>query len=164
MLAVAAAVGIVLGVPSCGSSSNSTPSPQPGLPRPPNHRRQPLTPQPSQVELPFTGLNSPGGVAVDTAGNVYVADHGNNRVLKLAAGSTTPTVLPFTGLNSPGGVAVDTAGTVYVADTGNNRVLKLAAGSTSQTVLPFTGLNIPTVWRWTPPAPSTSPTRTTTGC
>jgi serine/threonine protein kinase, bacterial len=36
--------------------------------------------------LPFTGLNGPIGVAVDGAGNLYVADSGNNRVLKLAAG------------------------------------------------------------------------------
>ena len=68
---------------------------------------------------------------------------GNNRVLKLAAGSTTQTVLPFTGLNHPAGVAVDTAGNLYVVDWGNNRVLKLAAGSTTQAVLPFTGLNDP---------------------
>lgn len=39
----------------------------------------------SQVVLPFTGLNDPFGVAVDSAGNVYAADFGNNRVLKLAA-------------------------------------------------------------------------------
>ncbi len=37
----------------------------------------------TQTELPFTGLNRPMGVAVDTAGNVYVADSDNNRVLKL---------------------------------------------------------------------------------
>jgi serine/threonine-protein kinase len=49
-------------------------------------------------------------------------------VLKLAAGSETPTVLPFTGLKYPEGVAVDTSGNVYVADEFNNRVLKLAAG------------------------------------
>jgi len=35
--------------------------------------------------LPFTGLNTPLAVAVDTAGNVYVADKFNNRVLKLPA-------------------------------------------------------------------------------
>jgi DNA-binding beta-propeller fold protein YncE len=40
--------------------------------------------------LPFTGLNHPSGVAVDTAGNLYVTDGYNNRVLKLAAGSATP--------------------------------------------------------------------------
>jgi serine/threonine-protein kinase len=78
--------------------------------------------------LPFTGLSGPAGVAVDTAGNLYVTDQSNNRVLKLAAGSATQTVLPFTGLNSPGGVAVDAAGNLYVTDSGNNRVLKLPAG------------------------------------
>jgi DNA-binding beta-propeller fold protein YncE len=34
--------------------------------------------------LPFTDLNEPSAVAVDTAGNVYVLDGGNFRVLKLA--------------------------------------------------------------------------------
>ena len=37
------------------------------------------------VVLPFTGLTNPIGVAVDAAGNLYVSDSGNNRVLKLAA-------------------------------------------------------------------------------
>jgi serine/threonine-protein kinase len=36
--------------------------------------------------LPFTGLNAPAGVAVDTAGNLYVTDGLNNQVLKLPAG------------------------------------------------------------------------------
>ena len=54
---------------------------------------------PTQTVLPFTGLSSPQGVAVDTAGSVYVVDYRNNRVVKLAAGSTTQDVLPFTGLN-----------------------------------------------------------------
>jgi serine/threonine protein kinase, bacterial len=48
-------------------------------------------------------------------------------VLKLAAGSATPTVLPFIGLNNPYGVAVDSAGDLYVTDMGNNRVVKLPA-------------------------------------
>ena len=70
-------------------------------------------------------------MAVDTADNLYVlyvTDMNNNRVVKLAAGSATPTVLPFTGLNSPNGVAVDTAGNLYVTDYSNNRVVKLPVG------------------------------------
>lgn len=81
---------------------------------------------------------------MDTAGDVYVVDF--DKVLKLAAGSNTPTVLPFTGLSrvdGPHGVAVDTAGAVYVTDSANKRVVKLAAGSNTQTVLPFAGLGEP---------------------
>jgi serine/threonine protein phosphatase PrpC/sugar lactone lactonase YvrE len=117
-------------------------------PRPTASRPQTVQPTqtaapPAQTVLPFTGLNPPDTLAVDTAGTVYIADTGNNQVLKLAPGSPTPTPLPFTELNQPGSVAVDTAGNVYVVDFGNNRVLKLPAGSGTQTPLPFTGLNSP---------------------
>ena len=99
-----------------------------------------------QSVLPFTGLNlrlSPGGVAVDTAGSVYVTNQGMyGRVVKLSAGSSTPSVLPFSGLYEPQGLAVDSAGALYVADF-NNRVVKLAAGSNTQVELPFTGLSYP---------------------
>lgn len=77
--------------------------------------------------LPFTGLYYPYGAAVDSAGDVYVTDRGNNRVIKLEAGSSTPVELPFTGLNEVWLVAVDTAGTVYITDFTNSRVLKLQA-------------------------------------
>jgi serine/threonine-protein kinase len=109
------------------------------LPTSTQHREPAYGPQ---VTLPFT-VKQPAGVAVDTAGNLYVTDFGNNRVLKLAAGSSTQSVLPFTGLNQPFGVAVDSAGNLYVADNRNNRVLELAAGSSTPTVLPFTGLSGP---------------------
>ncbi|HWY00709.1 MAG TPA: SBBP repeat-containing protein, partial [Mycobacterium sp.] len=111
--------------------------------------------QPRQVALPFAGVREPYAVAVDTAGNVYIADANNtagnvypadannNRVLKLPAGSTIQITLPFTGLKNPSGVAVDTAGIVYIADANNNRVLKLPAGSTTQITLPFAGLKNP---------------------
>lgn len=49
-------------------------------------------------------------MAVDSARDLYVADCGSSRVLKLPAGSSTQSVLPFTGLNDPIGVAVDAAG------------------------------------------------------
>jgi serine/threonine protein kinase, bacterial len=96
--------------------------------------------------LPFNGLNfrlSPGGVAVDSAGAVYVTNQGMyGRVVKLAPGSDTPTVLPFTGLYQPQAVAVDSAGAVYVTDF-NHRVVMMAAGSNNQTQLPFNGLSYP---------------------
>jgi sugar lactone lactonase YvrE len=98
---------------------------------------------PSQIVLPFSGLHYPTGVTVDTAGNVYVTDGENGRVLKLPTGSTTQTELPFTGLKAPWDVDIDAAGNVYVTDPRNHRVLKLAAGSTAQTELPFPGLKFP---------------------
>ncbi len=66
-------------------------------------------------------------MAVDPAGNVYVTDTDNNRVLMLAAGSSAQTVLPFGSVPVPWGIAVDNAGTVYVADRGNDRTVKLVA-------------------------------------
>jgi serine/threonine protein kinase, bacterial len=99
-----------------------------------------------QSVLPFNGIDfrlSPGGVALDKAGDVFVTSEGMyGRVVELPAGSSTPTVLPFSGLYQPQGLAVDNAGAVYVADF-NNRVIKLTAGSNAQTVLPFSGLNYP---------------------
>jgi DNA-binding beta-propeller fold protein YncE len=102
--------------------------------------------------LPFTGLRLPHSVAVDGAGNVYVAENRTNQVIKLAADSRTQTVLPFTGLDLFWGgaangsidrLAVDAAGNVYVGDQGHNRVVKLAAGSNTQSVLPFSALGTP---------------------
>ena len=99
-------------------------------------------PGPRPTALSFTGLRNPEGVAVDAAGDVYVADHGN-RVVRWSAASSNQTVLSFTGLNQPGAVAVDIAGDVYVADWGNSRVLRWSTRSNTQAELPFTGLDHP---------------------
>jgi uncharacterized RDD family membrane protein YckC len=101
------------------------------------------SPSTAPITLPFTGLTCPDGVAVDSARNVYVTDNvacraaeGRPRVLKLAAGSSTPIELPFT-VTQAEGVAVDSAGNVYGAS--GRGVEKLAPGATTPTPLPFTG-------------------------
>ena len=83
-------------------------------------------------------FNSPRGVAVDTAGNVYVADSQNYAIRKITpggsvsllaggtAGSQDTTNLTTGRFLSPYGVAVDTAGNVYVADVGNNSIRKVS--------------------------------------
>src|SRR6516164_5089610 len=59
-----------------------------------------------QSELPFKGIDfrlSPGGVALDKAGDVYVTSEGMyGRVVELAPGSSAPTVLPLRSLSAPG--------------------------------------------------------------
>jgi RHS repeat-associated protein len=102
-------------------------------------------------------LNSPGGIAVDASGNLYIADTVNNRVRFVAAstanGYTQGNIYTVAGggsvcsqntdslgdgcpatsatLNSPLGIAVDAAGNLYIADTMNNRVRMVAASTAS---------------------------------
>jgi DNA-binding beta-propeller fold protein YncE len=72
---------------------------------------------------------NPQGLAVDGAGNVYVADTGNNTVRKITPMGLVTTLSEMVGeagrFNSPGGVAVDDAGNIYVADTNNHCVRKI---------------------------------------
>ena len=77
------------------------------------------------VSYSSIGQSSPYAVTVDAAGNVYIADSNNNRVLKetLSGGTYTESQIG-SGLNSPAQVAVDGLGNVYIADTGNGRVVK----------------------------------------
>jgi hypothetical protein len=68
-----------------------------------------------------------GGVAVDSAGNVYVADPGNHRIQKFTSGGAFITSWGGVGsgngqLSGPSGVAIDASDNVYVADTGNHRI------------------------------------------
>jgi uncharacterized protein (TIGR03437 family) len=82
-------------------------------------------------------LSSPSGVAVDAAGNVYIADAGNYRIRKVSAGGIITT---FAGDGTPTqlsgqiNLAVDAAGNVYVADTGNLRVLRISPSAVVTTV------------------------------
>lgn len=72
-------------------------------------------------------LSRPTGLAVDSQGNLYIADTGNNRIRVVTPdGQITSLNLvgPKSDLNSPYGVAIGPGGSVYIADTFNHRVLR----------------------------------------
>jgi len=99
-----------------------------------------------QAVLSFSGLNDPVAVAIDGAGDVFLADSGNNRIVELpntSMGYGSQTILPFSGLDVPSSVALDSEGNVFVADHDNSRVVELPKTSTGygpQTTLPANGL------------------------
>jgi len=102
-------------------------------------------------------LNLPASVALDGAGNMYIADSLHNRIRMVCASATSATIRgatctgagiistivgngnsTYTGdgglaagatLNTPNGVALDGAGNLYIADSGNNRIRKVTAAT-----------------------------------
>jgi parallel beta-helix repeat protein len=83
---------------------------------------------------------NPSGVAVDGAGNVYVADTGNHRVQKFSSEGNFIVAWGSRGSNngqfkSPYGIAVDSTGDVYVADYGNYRIQKFSSNGTFQAII-----------------------------
>jgi sugar lactone lactonase YvrE len=81
-----------------------------------------------------SGLKSPAMMAVDSAGNVYVADSGNNAIKQWNVATQQFTTL-ISGLSDPRGVAVDSAGNLYIADTGNHAIKKWTAATQQLTTL-----------------------------
>ena len=93
-------------------------------------------------------LNNPSGVAVDSSGNLYIADFQNLRIRKVNTSGTITTVAGigrsgYSGdgglatsamLNNPSGVAVDGSGNLYIADSGNLRIRKVDTMGTITTV------------------------------
>ena len=80
----------------------------------------------------------PAGCAVDTAGNLYIADTGENRIREVNAKGVVSTIYG-TGdssvLNAPRSVALASDGSLLIADTGNGRVLKWSGSGAATTVL-----------------------------
>ena len=93
-------------------------------------------------------LNTPSGVAVDRAGNLYIADTDNNRIRKVDqsgiistfAGTGVPGLSGDGGLatiarlSSPRGLALDSFGNLYIADTGNHRIRMVTPSGVISTV------------------------------
>jgi sugar lactone lactonase YvrE len=82
-------------------------------------------------------LSSPAGIVVDAAGDVYVVDTGNNRIVEVTAQGVA-SVVTITGLSpalsSPSGIAIDGSGNLYVADTGNSRVVMVTSAGVGSAI------------------------------
>lgn len=90
-----------------------------------------------------SNFNYPSGVAVDSLGNLYIADYSNNNIREVTAGGvvSTPYGSPTgvadttdaTGTSArftqPNGIAVDGLNNLYVADTGNYLIRKIMSGA-----------------------------------
>lgn len=93
-------------------------------------------------------LNTPGGFAVDSSGNLYIADRDNQRIRKVGFDSIITTIAgngqigyggdngPALGaqFSSPTGIALDAAGNLYISDTSNGAVRRISGGTISTVV------------------------------
>lgn len=97
-------------------------------------------------------FNQTRGLAVDSAGNVYVADAWNNAIRKITPAGEVTTLAGSAGgagsvdgkgsaasFYAPGGVAVDAVGTVYVADTSNHTIRRITSAGVVTTIAGMPG-------------------------
>jgi len=145
-------------------------APVPAVPTPVPLPATPAAPLPPPLPAPTTVFGQPGvggyadgpaaqarfrlpnGVAADSAGNVYVADTGNDVIRKIAPDGLVSTVAGTAGASgdtdeigsqarfqAPFGVAVDRLGNVYVADTVNNTIRKVSPDGIVRTLAGLAG-------------------------
>lgn len=87
-----------------------------------------------------TGLKNPADVAVDSSGNIWAVDKGNNRIVEYNEAGEFLREAGSLGsgagqLNSPSAIAIDTWGNLDIADTGNNRVVRFNPEGKFQAVI-----------------------------
>jgi GH18 family chitinase/sugar lactone lactonase YvrE len=86
-------------------------------------------------------LSNPNGLAVDSAGNVYVSDRGNVRILKVTSGGSAA-LLPVAGLNDPIGLAIGGTNNLYIVNLGGRGILELTSAGVESAVLSQSSVSI----------------------
>jgi len=110
----------------------------------PNSRFEPFIPSTSESTIlgptyHDIQFNTPYAVNLDSSGNIYVADTGNDRIQKFSSDGIYLTSWGEIGsangqFLSPSGIALDSADNVYVADTGNDRIQKFSSDGTVKSI------------------------------
>jgi sugar lactone lactonase YvrE len=80
-----------------------------------------------------TDLKGPEGLAIDTAGTIYIADSGNSRIVKIP--KSGPTVSITKDFSYPLNVAVDVAGNIFISDSDRKKTLELPVDGSQDVVL-----------------------------
>ena len=83
-------------------------------------------------------LGTPTGVAVDSVGNLFIADN-NARIRRVDAGTQVVTTVPVPALVRPHGIAIDSAGKLYVTDLAGHRVYRVDVATQVATVVAGNG-------------------------